>query len=334
MSDFEPTPPGDAVDPDEIPETDLSDFESQVVEQFNAREAQSSTASDEVSADASPSPGSEAAAPAQSGAALDFVEPVDDQVGSESSPDPDQNLWAGYDETNQQMARGVYDWYTKLDESAVATVDAALSGDYVLVPTDQIQTLQENWDRLTAPQPDPAEYQQQAYQQQYDEEDIDYEDPVVQEMLALRERLDMFEGQQVNEQIQQTIENEAIVIDEVFNYWASQHPYLNGDELGKVQNWVVQSGVFDTYASDYGVEQATLMALDQALFNDADLRMKAVQPLVDDRVQQEMLAAQEQAQRGMRASAVSGSSNTEPDSMNLSPEEAMVEEIRRSLEGL
>ena len=326
MSDFEPTPPGDVVDPDEIPETDLSDFESQVVEQFNAREAQSSAASDEVSADASPSPGSEAAAPAQSGAALDFVEPVDDEQPVEpAAPEPAPQYWEGFDDTQQAQARSVYDWYAKLDETAVATVDAALSGQYVLVPSEQIEYLQNNWDRVTGQSPEGTP--------DVDDEMYDPEDPLAKQVGELQQKLEGFEQAQMQAVYEEQLHEDAARIDSTYDYWRSQHPYLTEQDCARLQNWVIESGAFETYAQ-FGPVDATMKALDQALFMDPDLRMKAVQPLVDERVQQEMLAAQEQAQRGMRASAVSGSSNVEPDSVNMSPEEAMVEEIRRSLEGL
>jgi len=329
VTDFEPSPPGDDVDPNELEETDFSEFESQVVEQFNAREAQSSATPDETPVDASPSPGSEAAVPSTGGAALDFVEPVDD-YSETSEPEPQQEtVWTGYDDSQQQMARGVFDWYQKLDQTAVATVDAALSGDYVLVPAEQIETLQQNWDQLHAPQ------QERINEEEYGQYgDVDPEDPLVQEMMELKNKVEFFEQQQINSQINETVEQQAQIIDDTFQYWCSQHSYLEPSDMLKAQEWVLNSGVFETFASQYDSQTATLRSLDQALFTDPQLRMKAVQPMIDQRLQEEMQAAQEQAMRGMRASAVSGSSGTEPDMSALNPEEAMIEEIRRSLEGL
>jgi hypothetical protein len=328
MSDYEPTPPGDPVDPDEIPETDLSDFESQVVEQFNAREAQSSAASDEVSADASPSPGSEAAAPANTGAALDFVEPVDD--GDDDPSTDDTPVWSGVDDDQQLMARTVYDWYTKLDGDAIATVDAALSGEYVLVPNDQIQLLQQNWDRLNNPQQPVAqdEYMQNPY---YGDDDEDGVDPQIAE---LQQRLEYFEDQQAYQQVMAEIDDTAQVIDHVWDQWKSQHNYMTEEQYAWIEDQTIQTGVYEALASRYPADQAARMAFDQILYGTPELREMALGPVVDERVHREMMAAQEQAQRGMRASAVAGSSPHEPDMAAMSPEEAMIEEIRRSLEGM
>jgi hypothetical protein len=327
MSDFEPTPPGDSVDPDEIPETDLSDFESQVVEQFNAREAQSSAASDEVSADASPSPGSEAAAPANTGAAVDFVEPVDD--GDDYSYN-DAPVWDGIDGDQQLMARTVYDWYTKLDGDAIATVDAALSGGYVLVPNDQIELLQQNWDRLNNPQP-VAEERPPANPYYGDDDDDQGYDPQIAE---LEQRLEYFENQQAYQQVMAEIDETAQVIDYVWDQWKSQHNYMTEDQYAWIEDQTIQTGVYEALASKYPPQQAAQMAFDQILYSTPELREQAIGPVVDERVHREMMAAQEQAARGMRASAVAGSSPHEPDMAAMSPEEAMIEEIRRSLEGM
>jgi hypothetical protein len=69
------------------------------------------------------------------------------------------------------------------------------------------------------------------------------------------------------------------------------------------------------------------------LYATPNLRDKTLQPLVDQRLQQEMLAVQEQQARGQRASSISGASAEPPGegASTLDPEEAMIEELARAL---
>jgi hypothetical protein len=77
------------------------------------------------------------------------------------------------------------------------------------------------------------------------------------------------------------------------------------------------------------------MALDQMLYANPDLRAKAIEPLVNEKLQAELHAAQEQQARGQRASSISGAAAGPPGetAVNLDPEEAMIEEITRALRG-
>jgi hypothetical protein len=137
---------------------DVTQFEQQVVDLFNAR---GGDGPDEV-APSSPGDGGEDEAPPEStgGASapddLSFIEPadtddatVDTPVESEQlnvaeptdGPDDDlliDQVWGDIPEENLPTARAVYDWYSQLDENAIAQIDATLSGQYVLVPAQQI----------------------------------------------------------------------------------------------------------------------------------------------------------------------------------------------------
>lgn len=327
---------------------DVSEFEQQVVDMFNAR---GGDGPDEV---APPSPGGEGegSAPPEQVAGgdapplveddLSFVEPADggDQVADSDSgtviaepsyePLPVDEVWGDVPEENLSTARAVYDWYSQLDQNAIAQIDATLSGQYVLVPAEQIEFLQQNWNLVE----DARQGKLSADTGGYDE--IDADDPGTNpEVDQLNYRIAQLEAERMQEQAAAQIQQTSTVIDATYNQWRDQHPNLSDEDFGALENMVIQSGIFGPLAAQYGDVQATVMALDQMLYANPDLRAKAIEPLVNEKLQAELHAAQEQQARGQRASSISGAAAGPPGetAVNLDPEEAMIEEITRALRG-
>jgi hypothetical protein len=329
---------------------DVTQFEQQVVDLFNAR---GGDGPDEV-APSSPGDGGEDEAPPEStgGASapddLSFIEPadtddatVDTPVESEQlnvaeptdGPDDDlliDQVWGDIPEENLPTARAVYDWYSQLDENAIAQIDATLSGQYVLVPAQQIETLQNNWDLLES-------VRSGEYQRQNVDVDDEYSDNVSNnpDIDALNQRIAQLEAEKMQEQQAVQLQQTASVIDATYVQWRDQHPELSDDDFARLEAAVVQSGMFGPLAAQYGDVQATVMALDQMLYANPEFRNKAIEPLVNEKLQAELQAAQEQQARGQRASSISGAAAGPPGetAVNLDPEEAMIEEITRALRG-
>ena len=330
---------------------DVSEFEQQVVDLFNDR-------TDDLSDDvAPPSPGGEGegdAPPDPNGGDspsppdvddLSFVEPVvetddpaepshtpeqvdaaaDDDLGG--SPLYIDEVFDGVPTENLATARAVYDWYSALDEYAIQQIDATLSGQYVLVPQDQVKFLQDNWNLI-----EEIKQGKSAVNDVDFGDDLDATDPNIE---ALNQRIAQLEAERMQEQTTAQLQQSSATIDATYNTWRDQHPELSDDDFSRLETAVVQSGIFGPLAAQYGDAQATVMALDQMLYANPDLRSKAVEPIINERLQQELQAAQEQQARGQRASSISGAAAGPPGetAVNLDPEEAMIEEITRALKG-
>jgi hypothetical protein len=325
---------------------DVTEFEQQVVDLFNAR---GGDGPDEV-APSSPGDGGEGEAPPEStgGASapddLSFIEPADtddatvdtapEQLDVEQGDDDDHEIlvidrvWGDVPTENLETARAVYNWYSQLDEYAIQQIDATLSGQYVLIPTEQVELLQSNWDLL----------EKVRSGQQTPSADIDdySDDPSVDSDIdALNQRIAQLEAEKMQEQQAAQLQQTASVIDATYVQWRDQHPELSDDDFARLEAAVVQSGMFGPLATQYGDVQATVMALDQMLYANPEFRNKAIEPLVNEKLQAELQAAQEQQARGQRASSISGAAAGPPGetAVNLDPEEAMIEEITRALRG-
>lgn len=332
---------------------DVSQLEQQLVDLFHER---GGDGPDEV---APPSPGGEgegSAPPEVAGGDasppveedLSFVEPVADAVSApveqivsnEDDEDDDEGgegsalyideVFDGVPVDNLATARAVYDWYSALDEYAIQQIDATLSGQYVLVPQDQIQFLQQNWDLI--------EQIKQGKTDSLPSEsfvDDEYDNQVDPNIDALNQRIAQLEAERMQEQTAAQLQQSSATIDATYNQWREQYPQLSDADFSQLEAMVVQSGIFGPLAAQYGDAQATVMALDQMLYANPELRAKAVEPLVNERLQQELQAAQEQQARGQRASSISGAAAGPPGetAVNLDPEEAMIEEITRALRG-
>lgn len=343
----------------DLPEGDFNDFEQQIVDIFEQRGGEG----DDAPADTSPpSPGGgdgEQASPdvASSGDAapdLPFVEPVDgsgstpapsvegqeggegvqDSDGGDPAPPPVDiaEYWDGVDAEQVAVARSVYDWYSQLDQTAVAQIDAALSGQYVMVPAGQIEALQRDWELLQQVKSGaaPTVAQQPGQTPDIPPLDSDETDPTVLEMQARVARL---EQEQFEERQQQYMHQAAAQIDSAYAQWREDHPYLDDADIRKLENAVVQSGIYSALAQQHGDARATQLALDQMLYADPALRDKALQPIIDERLQQSLADAQTQQARGTRASAIAGSAPAPPSdgAVAMDPDEAMVEEIARAM---
>ena len=325
---------------------DVTEFEQQIVDVFNDR------GGDSPETVAPPSPGGEGegSAPLDSTVGgdasppiddLSFVEPVTDASDPDGTPEPtliddepsDQPLYIdevfdGVPTENLAAARAVYDWYSQLDEYAIQQIDATLSGQYVLVPQEQVQFLQQNWDLI-----------EEVRRGKYSPDDADVYDDVNDggdpNIDALNQRIAQLEAERMQEQQAAQLQQSSSVIDATYNQWRDQHPQLSDTDFAQLEQMVVNSGIFGPLAAQYGDAQATVMALDQMLYANPDFRAKAVEPMVNERLQQELQAAQEQQARGQRASSISGAAAGPPGetAVNLDPEEAMIEEIARALKG-
>lgn len=337
------------------PVDDFSEFEKQIVEQFEKRGGN-------PIAETPPSPGGGDGAVSDSPSSdtaplsppLDFVEPVDGvatepssepgdttaasvpadttavetEQSSEPVDEPEPSPLDGIPDEQLPTLRAVYDWYSNLDAEAIQTVDAALSGQYVLVPADQVQMLAENWELLE--QVRSGKFRQN---DTTDTTGTSFEEDIDPEVAALRDKVAQLEYTQEQERIMERVNQSASVIDTAYNEWKEAHPHLDERDFAVLEQAVYQSGIFPALAERYGDAQAVKIAMDQTLYSLPTLRDKALQPIIDERLQQELAAVQEQQARGTRASAIAGTSPEPPSSSasSVDPDEAMVEEIARYL---
>ena len=345
---------------DPTPIDDFSEFEKQIVEQFEKRGGDpiaetppspgggDGAASDESPADAAPpsppldfvEPVDAAAAPSAAAPASDTTTDTADTADTTATvsdtadepapePEPVPSPIADIPEDQLPTLRAVYDWYSNLDAEAIQTVDAALSGQYVLVPADQVQMLAENWELLE--QVRSGKLRQPGSVDTADT--TDFGDDTDPEVAALRDKVAQLEYTQEQERMMERVNQTASVIDAAYDEWKQAHPYLDEQDFAVLEQAVYQSGIFPALAERYGDAQAVKLAMDQTLYSLPNLRDKALQPIIDERLQRELAAVQEQQARGTRASAIAGTSPEppSPSSASIDPDEAMVEEIARYL---
>lgn len=347
---------------DDLNDADLTDFERQVVELFDQRGGEG----DDPADTSPPSPGGgdgeqaspESVTPGDAAPDLPFVEPVDgsgstpapesqpvggqdgagevgDSVGGDTPPPPVDitEYWNDVEPEQVAQARAVYDWYSQLDQQAIAQVDAALSGRYVMVPQEQIAVLQQDWELLQQVKAGAIRPNQQPVDGSIPPIDSDEQsDPATAELAA---RVQRMEEEQFAAQQQAFVAQTQAAIDGAYEEWKADHPYLDARDLAQLERDLVSSGVYAPLAQQHGDAAATKMALDQLLYANPALRDKAIQPLVDERLQQSIVEAQSQQARGQRASAISGSAPAPPSegAVPMDPDEAMIEEVRRAMQG-
>lgn len=348
------TPPPPVEDDDSLI-GDTTEFERQLLDQFRNPDAVTDTPTDPRAAapeQPSPGPGGEGSEPPPAVAAVSGeVAPDETPTPSttpegappEGTPPPappaaEADLWDTYDDPAQvqQQAKSLVDWYANLDQAQVQTIDAALSGEYVLVPAAQVAELQARWDQLQQPAaptqpaapsaPNPAEYGANGYEPEGTGDPI-----LAAQLAATRQEVAQLQATQMQSQIDQQVAKSAEQIATAADAWVAAHPELTEADVAAVQNQALQSGIYGPLAARYGDAEATRMALEQAAAVVPTVQQKVLNARAAQLAAEQATQIAQQQAAGTRASAISGAGTTPPDLSGLSPDDAMVEEIRQGM---
>lgn len=241
-----------------------------------------------------------------------------------------------YSEEEITSALKVSEWASSLDENGVQMVDAALSGNYALIPIEDLPAIQRFYE-ATAPgatptppsspttQPgSPPSLSPAAAVDPWDEEDPDVA-RLAAENAALR-----IEQQRTADALryQQTVD--GITRGEAD--FLAQHPDLSDEDRARLTQAIVDNGSFQVLSTQHDPYRATQLAYQQALAADAALLQRRIDAEVAQRVEAEraQLAAQQRANAG--SSALAGSSGHIARPAAVNPDDAMVAMIRESLQ--
>lgn len=286
--------------------------------------------------------------PPESEQTSDSLEPPDPSDSSDPGVGSVWGNFAGDPATNEQHAASVYSWYQGLTAQQMQTVDQSLSGDYVMVPVAQVTELQEAWDEMqewksarsqnpptpnpnpnpnaNAPVPDYPEYGNDPTPD-YPPTPTDATDPIARAAIAELQQT------QMEQQVHAEAAANAAIIDEVGATWMTQHPFLTESDYGVIQDYIVNTGTFGALSQQYGVAEATRIALDQAAAVIPNISSKILDERVNARLQESQEVISQQSAVGQRASAISGAGSNPPGAIEADGVDPMVEEIRRSMYG-
>jgi hypothetical protein len=344
MSDV-PQPDPDPTQTFDIPDDRLSELERQVVAQFVASDevlpppdASSGTApSDETppedrSEDSGEEGGGEeaegVAPPTPPAATIDAS--ADITEGEDPDPYDRSAPIAEWDPDDQDRARALVSWADGLTEEATAQVDAVLSGNYALVPLEDVPAITAFYQARQSGQtgtPPPAQAPAPAWEE---DPDLPPPDPRFDQ---LQQRLEQTEAQVAQEAQTRQLEITRTDINQGADEWFSQHPYLSPDDRTRLESWVIESGAYIQHASRHEPRQAVQQALVQALAVDPIVAQRRIDAQVADRLEQERAALASQTRQNAGSSALAGSGSVmAPGRQPLDPDAAMVETIRQAMQ--
>ena len=346
----------------EAPSTEgLSALEEQLLAEFTERDgAAVPTPTDppaQLAADSPhPDPGGEGGAvtpPVERPAASALPPEADPAV--DPAVDPEQiegsgapSVWDDYPDPSgsQAQAKQLLDWHQSLSPQDISTVDQALSGEFVMVPVAQIEQLQNAWsdmERWKAGQPPAGQTQQSP--PQHSGEYNPYDDPEFQQasnpqveqlqttVAATQQQVAAMQQQQMQQNIATETERISSEIQAAEAQWRSNHPYLDDADMEVLQNHITSSNTFGPLQAQYGTAEATRISFEQAAAVIPRVQSKVTDAIVNQRVAQGQATVEAQQLNGTRASAIAGGATTPPDLSGMDPEDAMVEEIRKSMFG-
>ena len=258
------------------------------------------------------------------------------------------SVWDDYPDPSgsQAQAKQLLDWHQSLSPQDISTVDQALSGEFVMVPVAQIEQLQNAWsdmERWKAGQPPAGQTQQSP--PQHSGEYNPYDDPEFQQasnpqveqlqttVAATQQQVAAMQQQQMQQNIATETERISSEIQAAEAQWRSNHPYLDDADMEVLQNHITSSNTFGPLQAQYGTAEATRISFEQAAAVIPRVQSKVTDAIVNQRVAQGQATVEAQQLNGTRASAIAGGATTPPDLSGMDPEDAMVEEIRKSMFG-
>lgn len=334
----------DLTDPDDV--SGLSDLEKSVIDTFQADVEEDVPVPSDAPSTADRLPPSEeaGAAAGESAAPAEDAPPAgDDEPGGEpqpaadSPPDVDTATQATLDAQGGQLTeqqQAVWEWYGTLDPQAIATIDAALSPDYTLIPVDQIKELQDNYDLLQRVREgrllDTPTGTVNGSTPATDDfwEDMDPRVRVAFE--AQQAQLAALENERMRDQVDDAVRQTIGVIESAEQSWRATHTEVTDAEWDAIQTWAVNSGQYRQLSAQYGDAEAATRLWDYAM----TLQPSYQQRLIDEQVNARLGTYADDIARGQAASAVSGAASSPPTSGPApSDEEDMVEFIERRLRG-
>ena len=341
----------------EAPSTEgLSALEEQLLAEFTERDgAAVPTPTDppaQLAADSPhPDPGGEGGAvtlPAEGPAASALPPETSEHEQIEVDDQPAPSVWDDYPDPSgsQAQAKQLLDWHQSLSPQDISTVDQALSGEFVMVPVAQIEQLQNAWsdmERWKAGQPPAGQTQQSP--PQHSGEYNPYDDPEFQQasnpqveqlqttVAATQQQVAAMQQQQMQQNIATETERISSEIQAAEAQWRSNHPYLDDADMEVLQNHITSSNTFGPLQAQYGTAEATRISFEQAAAVIPRVQSKVTDAIVNQRVAQGQATVEAQQLNGTRASAIAGGATTPPDLSGMDPEDAMVEEIRKSMFG-
>lgn len=375
-----PTPASTAVesiqtDPTVTPteRADLNDLEAQVLARFEQQSAD---------ADQTP-PGDLESTPEQTGAGGDSgtgkpAEPPaptgpGQQPGQQSPEQPapvqapvetpppgpgDHEVQLTPDDRWEQMsgdqrasALQVAEWAAGLDDTAMQTVDAALSGDYVLVPLSDLPAIQRFYQAQQAspaqPAPPPG-YPANPNRQGLpadprwqepplfggDPDDPFTSDPRFQQLQQQVQQLT--ETQQRAQEAQVTAWTRGEIESGAADWWAAPaNADLTAEDRARLEDAVVRNGYYAAQASIHDPRTAITLAFQQAVATDPIVQQRRIDRQVAERLEAERNSLAFQQQQNAGTTALAGSS-APPSGMQappMDPDQALVNDIARALQG-
>lgn len=354
----EPTPVQAQPTEAETPTSEgLSALEEQLLAEFTERGAapDSPTPTEPPAQPAAdsphPDPGGEGGAvtlPAEGPAASALPPETSEHEQIEVDDQPAPSVWDDYPDPSgsQAQAKQLLDWHQSLSPQDISTVDQALSGEFVMVPVAQIEQLQNAWsdmERWKAGQAPAGQTQQSP--PQHSGEYNPYDDPEFQQasnpqveqlqttVAATQQQVAAMQQQQMQQNIATETERISSEIQAAEAQWRSNHPYLDDADMEVLQNHITSSNTFGPLQAQYGTAEATRISFEQAAAVIPRVQSKVTDAIVNQRVAQGQATVEAQQLNGTRASAIAGGATTPPDLSGMDPEDAMVEEIRKSMFG-
>jgi hypothetical protein len=236
--------------------------------------------------------------------------------------------------TEDEITAGlqVKSWVEGLNETEIQTVDAALSGDYVLVPMADVPAITafyESRQNPSTPQPSAAPgYDEYGYEQ---DSPPPARDPAYQ---ALAAEVEQLRAAQEAEATQRNYEYTREAVQRGSDAFWAENPDLSAKDRDRLSSAVMQAGVYQqALGSGQTPDQAAFTALNAAKQADPGLMQRTVDAQVAERLAQERAALAEQSRVNAGSTALSGSgAATNGTPMPMSLDEQRVEMIRRAME--
>jgi hypothetical protein len=338
--------------PSQLEDPRLSELEQQVLAKFQSNTtgepegyAQMVGAADEPvpvdePTEATPPPSPHPSAPASASDAVSSpppaaeVPPADprtpDLSGVDASEDGTLATWEEWDDDTKSQAVRVAEWATGLTEEAQLQIDAVLSGQYALVPVEDVPKITEFYQaQQNSPPPSPAAPGTPA--PEYNPYTLDEPvDPRVAQLEAQVQQLAQAQNQTVE---QQQIAYQRDAINTGSDAWFASHSDLTSSERDRLSAWVVRSGMYAGFAQTLPPERAVQAALDSALSQDATIQARRTDEIVAQRLAEEREAAVSQQERARAQSAISGSGASSPGVPQImDPDAAMVAMVQAAME--
>lgn len=291
----------------------LSELERQVVEKFQEREAQSP-----------PTPVDTPPVIPVDNSAIEIPTPpatIDSAPAPDRTPDGtlDPSLEApidadaasiltfndtAYTEADVANMVELREWAQSLDETASASIQAALSGDYVLVPITDIPAIERFYAEQNNPAPvtPPATPPEPQFDGLGNLIDTDPRlDQVTQEVAQLREA-------ELRRQQETQLTSIRQQIDAGAEQFIASQPDLTADDITRINQYVIENQIYAGLSAVHPPSKAIQLAYQQAIAVDPTISSRRQQAAIDAQVATQMEALRVQQQATMGSTALSGSS--------------------------